>query len=72
MRFPWILLALLIGISPTSPALAKPQRIVSISLCADILLLYLAERQHIASVTFLATSRVRSSSTSVRSKSLAL
>lgn len=55
MRFPWILLALVITLTPTSPVLAKPQRIVSISLCADILLLYLAERQHIASVTFLAT-----------------
>ncbi|MCF6204495.1 MAG: ABC transporter substrate-binding protein, partial [Methylococcaceae bacterium] len=35
-------------------ALAKPQRIVSINLCTDQLLMLLAERKHIASVSYLA------------------
>lgn len=54
IRFPWILLALVIAIVSTNPVWAQPRRIVSISLCTDILLLYLTERRHIASVTFLA------------------
>lgn len=49
-----ILLGFAIALAATHPVSARPQRIVSISLCADVLLLYLAERQHIASVTFLA------------------
>src|SRR5690348_12368289 len=37
------------------PALAKPQRIVSLDLCTDQLLLELAPRAHIAAVTHLAS-----------------
>lgn len=35
---------------------ARPQRVVSVNLCADVLLLHLAEREQIASLTFLAAS----------------
>ncbi len=39
---------------------SKPQRVVSINLCTDQLLVYLAQRQHIASVSMLATSKLYS------------
>ncbi len=39
------------------PVLAKPQRIVSINLCTDQLLMLIAERKHIASVSYLAAKK---------------
>ena len=46
-------IALLAAMLAPSPATAKPQRIVSLYLCADELVLQLAERRNVASVTFL-------------------
>ncbi|MCI0653242.1 MAG: ABC transporter substrate-binding protein [Methylococcaceae bacterium] len=53
----WIpsLFAVLIAAAITSTVAAGPQRIVSINLCADQLLLMLAKPDRIASVTYLAT-----------------
>ena len=48
-------MAVLLLASLAAPASAKPQRIVSLNLCADLLLLQLAERGRIASLTHLAT-----------------
>ena len=42
-------------LASAAPATAKPQRIVSLNLCVDLLLLQLADREHIASLTHLAT-----------------
>ena len=39
---------------PATPALSKPTRVVSMNLCADQLLLLLADRAHIASIGYLA------------------
>jgi iron complex transport system substrate-binding protein len=47
------LAALLLAILLAAPALAKPQRIVSLNLCADELALRLADPGALASVTFL-------------------
>lgn len=47
----WFCALLLLG---SAPASAAPQRVVSVNLCADVLLLHLAERKQIASLTFLA------------------
>jgi len=41
----------------SSPLLAKPQRIVSINLCTDQLLMLIAERKNIASVSYLAAKK---------------
>ncbi len=41
----------------SSPLLAKPQRIVSINLCTDQLLMLMAERKNIASVSYLAAKK---------------
>jgi iron complex transport system substrate-binding protein len=49
LLLPFIALGLMAG-----PALAKPQRIVSLNLCADALVLRLADRADIRSVTWLA------------------
>jgi iron complex transport system substrate-binding protein len=46
-------LALFIAMSIASPALAKPQRVVSLNLCADELALRLADPGALASVSFL-------------------
>ncbi|MFQ5935624.1 MAG: ABC transporter substrate-binding protein [Acidiferrobacterales bacterium] len=40
----------------TSVAFAKPKRIVSLNLCTDSMLLELADREHIASITYLSLS----------------
>jgi iron complex transport system substrate-binding protein len=45
---------LLLGILAVAPAAAEPQRIVSLNLCADQILLRLVPKERIASVTFLA------------------
>ena len=51
----WLLtLLLLSGMAAAGPT--PPQRVVSINLCADVFLLHLAEREQIASLTFLAAS----------------
>ena len=49
-----LLLALLAAVMPVGVQAAPPQRIVSMNLCADQLLMLLAERERIASVSFLA------------------
>ncbi len=55
-RWPgWLVLGLATLLTTTTPVEAKPQRIVSINICADALVLELAPRASIASVTFLAT-----------------
>ena len=46
-----------LAISMFDPVSAKPQRIVSINLCTDQLLMLLAERGRIASVSYLAANR---------------
>lgn len=48
------LAAVLIVAAPSSVAVAKPERIVSLNVCSDQLLMQLVERERIASVTFLA------------------
>jgi iron complex transport system substrate-binding protein len=48
-----VAIALFAAASPAATGAAGPQRIVSLYLCADELLLQLADRQAIASVTFL-------------------
>lgn len=48
-----VTLAMLSAALAVSAAVAKPQRIVSLYVCADELVLQLAERRNIASVTFL-------------------
>lgn len=53
MRILYIILAL----SITVPSSAKPQHVVSINLCTDQLLMLLAERSKIASVSYLATKK---------------
>ncbi len=39
----------------TAPASAQPTRILSLNLCTDVLVLHLAQRQHIASLSHIAT-----------------
>ena len=53
-----LLLVLQGAISPTVAGSGKPSRVVSINLCTDQLLLLLADRDRIASVTYLATDHV--------------
>ncbi|WP_395674665.1 ABC transporter substrate-binding protein [Inquilinus sp.] len=53
MRHRLAVLLLLLGLAAT-PALAQPHRIVSLNLCADALVLRLADRADIQSVTWLA------------------
>ncbi|MFA5119755.1 ABC transporter substrate-binding protein [Zavarzinia sp.] len=48
----WLVAAILL--LTAAPALAAPQRVVSMNLCADELVLQLAERDHIRSVSYLA------------------
>lgn len=50
----WLLVLGLLPGAMASPS--PPQRVVSINLCADVLLLHLAAREQIASLTFLAAS----------------
>jgi len=47
----WISVAVVAGLAVTAAAAAKPRRIVSLNLCADQLVLQLAEPANIASVT---------------------
>ncbi|WP_366554626.1 ABC transporter substrate-binding protein [Aquibaculum sediminis] len=65
-RWPSWLAALLLALSPSVGWAENPSRIVSLNLCADELLLRLADREDIASITFLAAdSRVSSVSDQV-------
>ncbi len=60
MAFSWrCLIFLLIAVSEIwlEPVLAKPERIVSINLCTDQLLMLLADRDRIISVSYLATKK---------------
>jgi iron complex transport system substrate-binding protein len=57
LRLSWIFMAIAAAaatIGPAHAAAAKPARIVSLNLCADQLLIALAERRNIASVTYFA------------------
>ena len=47
-----VVVALAVGLA--GPAAARPARVVSLNLCSDILVLLLAERERVASVTWLA------------------
>ena len=49
-----LLLALLVALVPAAAEAEPPRRIVSMNLCADQLLMLLADRERIASVSFLA------------------
>jgi len=51
MHFLTLLLAVLLAVAPSAAPAAGPQRIVSIGLCTDQLLLLLAEREQIASLS---------------------
>lgn len=53
-RWPSWFAALLLALSPPASWAESPSRIVSLNLCADELLLRLADREDIASITFLA------------------
>lgn len=52
----FICLLLITLAAPMAASAASPQRVVSVNLCADVLLLHLARRDQIASLTFLAAS----------------
>lgn len=54
---PRILTLILLAVGVCGAAAAAPSRIVSINLCTDILLVELADREQIASVSFLAAER---------------
>ncbi len=60
MYFTWpntfLILVLFSGML-SGPALAKPQTIVSINVCTDQLLMLLADREHIASISYLAVNK---------------
>ena len=49
------LVVFVVAVTAISPAIAKPARIVSLNLCTDQLLIALAERRNIASVTYFAS-----------------
>ena len=51
----WLALLVAAAFAGASPSHAKPERVVSLNLCADQLLLMLAERERIASVTYLSS-----------------
>ncbi|WP_026381826.1 ABC transporter substrate-binding protein [Afifella pfennigii] len=51
---PRLLLAAMLILAAAAPAAARPQQVVSINLCADQLLMRLADPQQIASLTYLA------------------
>lgn len=54
IRFSGIFMAIAVAVNAIGPAAAKPTRIVSLNLCADQLLIALAERRNLASVTYFA------------------
>ncbi|CAN0500101.1 unnamed protein product [Laminaria digitata] len=57
-RWQWVSAALVVGtlaMAPTLGRAAPPERVVSINLCADQLLVLLADREVLLSVTFLST-----------------
>lgn len=47
--------ALLVGMALAGVASAEPTRVMSLNLCTDVLVLHLAERQHIVSLSHIAT-----------------
>jgi iron complex transport system substrate-binding protein len=49
-----VVVALAVGLAGVAGAAARPARVVSLNLCSDILLLLLAERERVASVTWMA------------------
>jgi iron complex transport system substrate-binding protein len=49
----WLALLVAAALASVGPSDAKPERVVSLNLCADQLLLLLADRERIASITYL-------------------